>query len=166
MAVGSGSLEVHPDTGKGYTAMRSTLSFDQRFINAAAANDFMSTFQRVVENPQYMNLGLVPPMRRVTAVEIWFINKKEIWKKNLVKISDLKICLSMDGFTHYAQPQIQSLEVITLHVTPTQDGPCDGLSVAGLRGCNLICAFGSVKNMEEIIFWCQNSASKLFDDSM
>ena len=70
MAVGSGSLEVHPDTGKGYTAMRSTLSFDQRFINAAAANDFMSTFQRVVENPQYMNLGLVPPMRRVTAVEI------------------------------------------------------------------------------------------------
>ena len=65
-----------------------------------------------------------------------------------MKISDLKICLSMDGFTHYAQPQIQSLEVITLHVTPTQDGTCDGLSVAGLRGCNLICAFGSVKNMK------------------
>ena len=33
MAVGSGSLEVHPDTGKGYTAMRSTLSFDRRFID-------------------------------------------------------------------------------------------------------------------------------------
>ena len=26
-------LEVHPDTGKGYTAMRSTLSFDRRFID-------------------------------------------------------------------------------------------------------------------------------------
>ena len=70
MAVGSGSLEVHPDTGKGYTAMRSTLSFDRRFIDEQVANDFMATFQRVLENPQYMNLGLVPPMRRVTAVEL------------------------------------------------------------------------------------------------
>ena len=70
MAVGSGSLEVNPDTGKGFTAMRSTLSFDRRFIDEKVANDFMATFQRIVECPQYMNLGLVPPMRRATAVEI------------------------------------------------------------------------------------------------
>ena len=64
MAVGSGSTEIDPDTGKPYTAMRATLSFDRRFIDEALANEFMSTFQRIVEQPQYMNLGLVPPMRR------------------------------------------------------------------------------------------------------
>lgn len=64
MAVGSGSVEIDPDTGKPYTAMRATLSFDRRFIDEALANEFMSTFQRIVQQPQYMNLGLVPPMRR------------------------------------------------------------------------------------------------------
>ena len=45
--------------------------------------------------------------------------------------------MSVYGFIRYVQPQIQSLDVITSHVTPTQDGSCDGdgLSVAGLRGC-------------------------------
>jgi len=65
MAVGTGSIEIDPETGKPYTAMRATLSFDRRFIDEALANEFMSTFQRIIEQPQYMNLGLVVPMRRV-----------------------------------------------------------------------------------------------------
>ena len=65
MAVGTGSIEIDPETGKPYTAMRATLSFDRRFIDEALANEFMSTFQRIIEQPQYMNLGLVAPMRRV-----------------------------------------------------------------------------------------------------
>ena len=64
MAVGSGNIEIDPETGKPFTAMRATLSFDRRFIDENLANEFMSTFQRVVEQPQYMNLGLVPTMRR------------------------------------------------------------------------------------------------------
>jgi len=64
MAVGSGSVEIDPDTGKPFTSMRATLSFDRRFIDESVANEFMSTFQRVIEQPQYMNLGLVPAMRR------------------------------------------------------------------------------------------------------
>jgi len=64
MAVGSGSIEIDPETGKPFTAMRATLSFDRRFIDEFTANEFMSTFQRVVEQPQYMNLGLVAQMRR------------------------------------------------------------------------------------------------------
>ena len=61
-------LEVHPDTGKGYTLPcdRPYLLTDDLLMN----NYFMATFQRVVENPQYMNLGLVPPIGRVTAVEL------------------------------------------------------------------------------------------------
>merc|ERR1719220_2995550 len=64
MAVGSGNIEIDPETGKPFTAMRATLSFDRRFIDEFTANEFMSTFQRVVEQPQYMNLGLVAQMRR------------------------------------------------------------------------------------------------------
>ena len=64
MAVGSGSVEIDPETGKPFTSMSATLSFDRRFIDENLANEFMSTFQRVVEQPQYMNLGLVPTMRR------------------------------------------------------------------------------------------------------
>merc|ERR550532_3154286 len=64
MAVGSGNIEIDPDSGKPYQAMRATLSFDRRFIDEFTANEFMSTFQRVVEQPQYMNLGLVAQMRR------------------------------------------------------------------------------------------------------
>merc|ERR1719266_1345011 len=64
MAVGSGSVEIDPETGKPFTSMRATLSFDRRFIDESVANEFMSTFQRVIEQPQYMNLGLVPAMRR------------------------------------------------------------------------------------------------------
>ena len=64
MAVGSGDIEIDPETGKPITTMRATLSFDRRFIDECVANEFMSTFQRVVEQPQYMNLGLVAKMRR------------------------------------------------------------------------------------------------------
>ena len=64
MAVGSGFIEIDPESGKPYTSMRATLSFDRRYIDENLANEFMSTFQRVIEQPQYMNLGLVLPMRR------------------------------------------------------------------------------------------------------
>jgi pyruvate/2-oxoglutarate dehydrogenase complex dihydrolipoamide acyltransferase (E2) component len=64
MAVGCGSILINADTGKPYTAMRATLSFDRRFIDEKTATDFMTTFQRVVEQPQYMNLGLIPTARR------------------------------------------------------------------------------------------------------
>merc|ERR1719510_1455727 len=70
MAVGSGSIEINPETGKPYQAMRATLSFDRRYIDENVANEFMSTFQRVIEQPQYMNLGRVLPMRRVNAMEL------------------------------------------------------------------------------------------------
>jgi len=70
MAVGSGSIEINPETGKPFQAMRATLSFDRRFIDENTANIFMSTFQKVVEQPQYMNLGLVPSVRRANAMEL------------------------------------------------------------------------------------------------
>ena len=70
MAVGSGNIEIDPDSGKPYQAMRATLSFDRRFIDENAANIFMSTFQKVVEQPQYMNLGLIPTVRRANAMEL------------------------------------------------------------------------------------------------
>merc|ERR1719273_844566 len=70
MAVGSGNIEINPDSGKPYQAMRATLSFDRRFIDENTANIFMSTFQKVVEQPQYMNLGLIPTVRRANAMEL------------------------------------------------------------------------------------------------
>merc|ERR1712113_390155 len=70
MAVGSGNIEIDPETGKPFQAMRATLSFDRRFIDENTANIFMSTFQKVVEQPQYMNLGLVPSVRRANAMEL------------------------------------------------------------------------------------------------
>ena len=70
MAVGSGCTELNPDTGKPYTAMRSTLSFDRRFIDESLANQFMSTFQMLVEKPQFMNLGLAHEMRRRAAYQM------------------------------------------------------------------------------------------------
>ena len=70
MAIGSGNIEIDPDSGKPYQAMRATLSFDRRFIDENAANIFMSTFQKVVEQPQYMNLGLIPTVRRANAMEL------------------------------------------------------------------------------------------------
>lgn len=70
MAVGSGTVEIDADSGKPYQAMRATLSFDRRFIDENTANIFMATFQRIVEQPQYMNIGLIPTARRVNAMEL------------------------------------------------------------------------------------------------
>jgi len=70
MAVGSGAIEIDPDSGKPYQAMRATLSFDRRFIDENTANIFMSTFQKIVEQPQYMNIGLIPSVRRRNAIEL------------------------------------------------------------------------------------------------
>ncbi len=64
LAVGGGVQEVDPDTGRAVTRMRSTLSFDRRFVDEAAAADFMSTLRRVMERPEYMNLGFVPVARK------------------------------------------------------------------------------------------------------
>jgi len=64
LAVGGGSSELCPDTGKAVTLMRSTLSFDRRFVDEALAADFMATLQRIIERPEFMNLGLVPVARR------------------------------------------------------------------------------------------------------
>jgi len=63
LAVGKGSLEMDPATMKPTTLMRATLSFDRRFIDEHLAAEFMATFRRVLENPQYMNIGPVPVVR-------------------------------------------------------------------------------------------------------
>ena len=46
---------------------QATLSFDRRFIDEHLAAEFMSTFRRVIENPQYMNIGPVPIVRASAA---------------------------------------------------------------------------------------------------
>lgn len=64
LAVGSGSQEVDPITGQVQNIMRSTLSFDRRFIDEALAADFMSTFKTVLERPEFLNLGLPNIVRK------------------------------------------------------------------------------------------------------
>ena len=68
LAVGKGSQEIDPVTGKPSTYMRATLSFDRRFIDEHLAAEFMATFRRVIENPQYMNIGPVPLVRQTARV--------------------------------------------------------------------------------------------------
>ena len=63
LAVGTGIQEINPATGKPSTYMRATLSFDRRFIDEHLAAEFMSTFRKVIENPQYMNIGPLPIVR-------------------------------------------------------------------------------------------------------
>lgn len=63
LAVGKGSEEVDPSTGKTCTMMRATLSFDRRFIDEFLAVDFMTTLRKVLEHPEYMNIGPVPIVR-------------------------------------------------------------------------------------------------------
>jgi pyruvate/2-oxoglutarate dehydrogenase complex dihydrolipoamide acyltransferase (E2) component len=48
--------------------MKCTLSFDRRFIDEHMASDFMATLQRVVEHPEYMNIGPVPLIRQSRAI--------------------------------------------------------------------------------------------------
>ena len=66
LAVGKGTSELVPNmNGKAtQTIMKSTLSFDRRFIDEQMAADFMSTLQRVIEHPEYMNIGPVPLIRQ------------------------------------------------------------------------------------------------------
>merc|ERR1719259_405398 len=67
LAVGRGVQEIDPVTMKPTTFMKATLSFDRRFIDEHLAAEFMSTFRRVIENPQYMNIGPVPIVRASAA---------------------------------------------------------------------------------------------------
>ena len=66
LAVGKGTAELVPNmNGKAtQTMMKSTLSFDRRFIDEQMASDFMSTLQTVIEHPEYMNIGPVPLIRQ------------------------------------------------------------------------------------------------------
>jgi len=66
LAVGKGTSELVPNmNGKAtQTIMKSTLSFDRRFIDEQMASDFMATLQRVIEHPEYMNIGPVPLIRQ------------------------------------------------------------------------------------------------------
>ncbi len=64
LAVGSGAVEVDPVSGRPVTVMRSTLSFDRRFVDEALAADFMATLTKIIERPEYMNLGFVPVVRK------------------------------------------------------------------------------------------------------
>jgi len=70
LAVGTGTEQLVPHmNGKAtQTMMKCTLSFDRRFIDEHMASDFMSTLQRVIEHPEYMNIGAVPIIRRSRAV--------------------------------------------------------------------------------------------------
>lgn len=68
LAVGGGQADIDGETGKPYTAMRATLSFDRRFVDEALASDFMSVLQKVLEDPQYMNIGLPPVLRASRAL--------------------------------------------------------------------------------------------------
>ena len=70
LAIGCGRSEVDGETGLPFTAMRATLSFDRRFIDEALAADFMSTLQKILNQPEYMNVGLPPIVRRARAMEI------------------------------------------------------------------------------------------------
>ena len=70
LAVGKGTSELAPNAnGKlTQTMMKCTLSFDRRFIDEHMASDFMATLQRVIEHPEYMNIGPVPLIRQSRAV--------------------------------------------------------------------------------------------------
>lgn len=68
LAVGGGQSEIDGENGNPYTSMRATLSFDRRFIDEALASDFMSVLQKVIEDPQYMNIGLPPVLRIARAL--------------------------------------------------------------------------------------------------
>ena len=70
LAVGKGTSELIPHmNGRAtHTLMKSTLSFDRRFVDENLASDFMATLQKVIEHPEYMNIGPVPLVRQSIAV--------------------------------------------------------------------------------------------------
>ena len=70
LAVGKGTPEIMPHMNEKatQTMMKATLSFDRRFIDEQTASDFMATLQRIIEHPEYMNIGPVPLIRKSRAV--------------------------------------------------------------------------------------------------
>ena len=70
LAVGGGRLDIDGETDLPFTAMSATLSFDRRFIDEALAADFMSTLQKIIEQPEYMNIGLPPVVRNVRSMQV------------------------------------------------------------------------------------------------
>jgi len=63
LAVGGGRSVIHPDTMQATTVMTATLSFDRRYIDEAAAADFMAVFQRVMERPELLGTGYLPSVK-------------------------------------------------------------------------------------------------------
>lgn len=63
LAVGGGRNMIHPDTMQATTVMTATLSFDRRYIDEAAAADFMAVFQRVMERPELLGTGYLPSVK-------------------------------------------------------------------------------------------------------
>ena len=64
LAVGKGIDEINPLTRVPSTYMKATLSFDRRFIDEHLASEFMSTFRKIIEHPEYMNIGPLPLVRQ------------------------------------------------------------------------------------------------------
>jgi len=63
LAVGGGRSVIHPDTMQATTVMTATLSFDRRYIDEAAAADFMAVFQRIMERPELLGTGYLPSVK-------------------------------------------------------------------------------------------------------
>ena len=63
LAVGGGRSVIHPDSMQATTVMTATLSFDRRYIDEAAAADFMAVFQRVMERPELLGTGYLPSVK-------------------------------------------------------------------------------------------------------
>jgi len=60
LAVGGGTPTLDPVSLRSYTAMTSTLSFDRRYIDEAAAADFMSVYKTILERPELLGVGYLP----------------------------------------------------------------------------------------------------------
>jgi len=70
LAVGGGRSVIHPDTMQATTVMTATLSFDRRYIDEAAAADFMAVFQRIMERPELLGTGYLPSVKTDRAAAV------------------------------------------------------------------------------------------------
>ena len=59
LAVGGGRNIIDPETMRPTTVMTSTLSFDQRYVDDAAAAEFMSVFRALIEKPELQYRGFM-----------------------------------------------------------------------------------------------------------
>merc|ERR1712088_765148 len=59
LAVGGGRNIIDPVTMRQTTVMTSTLSFDQRYVDDAAAAEFMSVFRALIEKPELQYRGFM-----------------------------------------------------------------------------------------------------------